>query len=71
MHYRTLSDKIDDEFHSLILFLVKLPKFSGNAKVYIDPTTYQDLTEAVREFAKELEKSWVTLENIIGGGEQS
>ena len=36
--------------------------------MYVDPTTYQDLADAVREFAKELDRKWIELETIIGGG---
>ena len=50
-----------------LLFSVKLPKFGGN-RVYVEPTTYQDVTEAVREFANELDRNWVELGRIIGGG---
>uniref|UniRef100_H3CG87 receptor protein-tyrosine kinase n=1 Tax=Tetraodon nigroviridis TaxID=99883 RepID=H3CG87_TETNG len=44
--------------------------FSGGAmKVYIDPFTYEDPNEAVREFAKEIEASFVKIEEVIGAGE--
>lgn len=39
-------------------------------KVYIDPFTYEDPNEAVREFAKEIEASFVKIEEVIGAGEQ-
>uniref|UniRef100_G3N862 receptor protein-tyrosine kinase n=1 Tax=Gasterosteus aculeatus aculeatus TaxID=481459 RepID=G3N862_GASAC len=38
-------------------------------KVYIDPFTYEDANEAVREFAKEIEASFVKIEEVIGAGE--
>ncbi|XP_078267046.1 ephrin type-B receptor 3b isoform X2 [Rhinoraja longicauda] len=38
-------------------------------KVYIDPFTYEDPNEAVREFAKEIEVSCVKIEEVIGAGE--
>ncbi|XP_078793000.1 ephrin type-B receptor 4b-like isoform X2 [Oryzias latipes] len=38
-------------------------------KVYIDPFTYEDPNEAVREFAKEIEASFVKIEEVIGAGE--
>ncbi|XP_051956823.1 ephrin type-B receptor 4b isoform X2 [Xyrauchen texanus] len=38
-------------------------------KVYIDPFTYEDPNEAVREFAKEIEVSFVKIEEVIGAGE--
>ena len=49
------------------MFLVILPSGAG-VSVYVDPTTYQDLADAVREFAKELDRQWIQLERIIGGG---
>lgn len=38
-------------------------------KVYIDPFTYEDPNEAVREFAKEINASFVKIEEVIGAGE--
>ncbi|XP_069033235.1 ephrin type-B receptor 4b isoform X1 [Embiotoca jacksoni] len=38
-------------------------------KVYIDPFTYEDPNEAVREFAKEIDASYVKIEEVIGAGE--
>ncbi|XP_016430064.1 ephrin type-B receptor 4b, partial [Sinocyclocheilus rhinocerous] len=35
-------------------------------KVYIDPFTYEDPNEAVREFAKEIDVSFVKIEEVIG-----
>ncbi|XP_063305862.1 ephrin type-B receptor 4 [Pelobates fuscus] len=40
-----------------------------NAKLYIDPFTYEDPNEAVREFAKEIDVSYVKIEEVIGAGE--
>lgn len=37
-------------------------------KVYIDPFTYEDPNEAVREFAKEIDVSYVKIEEVIGAG---
>lgn len=39
-------------------------------KVYIDPFTYEDPNEAVREFAKEIEASFVKIEEVIGAGKK-
>ncbi|KAG9339002.1 hypothetical protein JZ751_024400 [Albula glossodonta] len=44
------------------------PPLSG-VKVYIDPFTYEDPNEAVREFAKEIDVSFVKIEEVIGAGE--
>ncbi|CDQ56538.1 unnamed protein product [Oncorhynchus mykiss] len=38
-------------------------------KIYIDPFTYEDPNEAVREFAKEIDISFVKIEQVIGAGE--
>lgn len=37
-------------------------------KVYIDPFTYEDPNEAVREFAKEIDATFVKIEEVIGAG---
>ncbi|XP_065060999.1 ephrin type-B receptor 1-B-like [Rhopilema esculentum] len=47
---------------------VILPKF-GRRHVYVDPTVYQDVADAVRDFTKELQRDWVILDSLIGGGE--
>uniref|UniRef100_H2VD29 receptor protein-tyrosine kinase n=1 Tax=Takifugu rubripes TaxID=31033 RepID=H2VD29_TAKRU len=41
----------------------------GGVKIYIDPFTYEDPNEAVREFAKEIDPSCVKIEEVIGSGE--
>ncbi|XP_030072107.1 ephrin type-B receptor 3 isoform X2 [Microcaecilia unicolor] len=38
-------------------------------KVYVDPFTYEDPNEAVREFTKEIDISCVKIEEVIGAGE--
>ncbi|XP_074499138.1 ephrin type-B receptor 2-like isoform X1 [Sebastes fasciatus] len=42
---------------------------SPGMKIYIDPFTYEDPNEAVREFAKEIDISYVKIEQVIGAGE--
>uniref|UniRef100_A0A8D8YG78 receptor protein-tyrosine kinase n=1 Tax=Cacopsylla melanoneura TaxID=428564 RepID=A0A8D8YG78_9HEMI len=42
---------------------------SPNSRTYIDPHTYEDPNQAVREFAREIDASYITIEAIIGGGE--
>uniref|UniRef100_A0A8C2AA43 receptor protein-tyrosine kinase n=1 Tax=Cyprinus carpio TaxID=7962 RepID=A0A8C2AA43_CYPCA len=42
---------------------------SPGIKIYIDPFTYEDPNEAVREFAKEIDVSTVKIEEVIGAGE--
>ncbi|XP_074751393.1 ephrin type-B receptor 5 isoform X3 [Athene noctua] len=38
-------------------------------KYYIDPSTYEDPSEAIREFAKEIDVSFIKIEEVIGSGE--
>lgn len=47
---------------------VESPIVNSGAKVYIDPFTYEDPNEAVREFAKEIDVSCVKIEEVIGAG---
>jgi ephrin-B len=42
---------------------------TGSVRTYIDPYTYEDPNQAVREFAKEIDTSLITIESVIGGGE--
>uniref|UniRef100_A0A8C5EZY9 Ephrin type-A receptor 6 n=1 Tax=Gouania willdenowi TaxID=441366 RepID=A0A8C5EZY9_GOUWI len=42
--------------------------FSG-IKTYVDPDTYEDPTQAVEEFAKEIVPSYICIERVIGAGE--
>ncbi|OCT97337.1 hypothetical protein XELAEV_18009565mg [Xenopus laevis] len=43
---------------------IKLP----GIKTYIDPHTYEDPNQAVHEFAKEIDASYITIERVIGAG---
>ncbi|KAM6979864.1 ephrin type-A receptor 6-like [Aplochiton taeniatus] len=42
--------------------------FSG-IKTYVDPDTYEDPTQAVHEFTKEIDPSRIRIERVIGAGE--
>lgn len=42
--------------------------FSG-VRIYVDPFTYEDPNQAVREFAKEIDASCIKIEKVIGIGE--
>ena len=50
--------------------LVTVPLFAppGSLRTYIDPHTYEDPNQAVREFTKEIDASLITIESVIGGG---
>ncbi|KAE8600125.1 hypothetical protein XENTR_v10013085 [Xenopus tropicalis] len=39
------------------------------SKLYVDPHTYEDPCQAVRDFAREIEASRIRIEKIIGSGE--
>ncbi|KAJ6220475.1 hypothetical protein RDWZM_006287, partial [Blomia tropicalis] len=52
-------------------FSVATPLFTNcaSSRSYVDPHTYEDPNQAVKEFTKEIEASHITIEAIIGGGE--
>lgn len=41
---------------------------SGGVKYYVDPSTYEDPSEAVKEFAREIDPSHLKIEEVIGAG---
>lgn len=50
---------------------VKLPGFfsGGGGKLYVDPTTYNDVETAVGEHTKEIKRTELVMGLLIGGGE--
>ncbi|XP_022217538.1 ephrin type-B receptor 1-B isoform X2 [Drosophila obscura] len=52
----------------LIVTYMTTPLF-GNSRSYVDPHTYEDPNQAIREFAREIDANYITIEAIIGGGE--
>lgn len=40
----------------------------GSIRSYIDPHTYEDPNQAVREFTREIDSSHITIESVLGGG---
>ncbi|XP_063775980.1 ephrin type-A receptor 5 isoform X4 [Pseudophryne corroboree] len=55
-------------FHNGHIFCSSTVKLPG-IKTYIDPHTYEDPSQAVHEFAKEIDASCITIERVIGAGE--
>ncbi|XP_038122809.1 ephrin type-B receptor 1 isoform X6 [Culex quinquefasciatus] len=52
----------------LVVTYMTTPLF-GTSRSYVDPHTYEDPNQAIREFAREIDASYITIEAIIGGGE--
>ncbi|XP_066517625.1 ephrin type-A receptor 4 isoform X2 [Hoplias malabaricus] len=44
-------------------------KHQPGVRVYVDPFTYEDPNQAIREFAKEIDASCIKIEKVIGIGE--
>ena len=42
--------------------------FSG-IRTYVDPDTYEDPTQAVEEFTREIDPSRIRIERVIGAGD--
>uniref|UniRef100_A0A8C9TU84 receptor protein-tyrosine kinase n=1 Tax=Scleropages formosus TaxID=113540 RepID=A0A8C9TU84_SCLFO len=54
-----------------LFLLCAHPRLSSPAgvRIYVDPFTYEDPNQAVREFAKEIDASCIKIEKVIGIGE--
>lgn len=60
--------RIIDKSSLLISVTVPLFQPSGTIKSYVDPHTYEDPNQAVREFTREIDASHIIIETVIGGG---
>lgn len=49
--------------------LSSLPVPFCGIKTYVDPDTYEDPAQAVEEFTKEIDPSYICIERVIGAGE--
>uniref|UniRef100_A0A667WW25 Ephrin type-A receptor 6 n=1 Tax=Myripristis murdjan TaxID=586833 RepID=A0A667WW25_9TELE len=59
---------VGDNLISIYSFFSHSVPFSG-IKTYVDPDTYEDPTQAVEEFTKEIDPSCIRIERVIGTGE--
>ena len=55
--------------NSLWSFFYSLSFVLPGVRIYVDPFTYEDPNQAVREFAKEIDASCIKIEKVIGIGE--
>ncbi|KAI3368540.1 hypothetical protein L3Q82_025548 [Scortum barcoo] len=62
-------DMFGDPTHTVTFPTLSEGRSSPGVKIYIDPFTYEDPNEAVREFAKEIDPSCIKIEEVIGSGE--
>lgn len=73
---RSCRNELTFTFYSLIPFFLLLHSFflfkllSSGVRIYVDPFTYEDPNQAVREFAKEIDASCIKIEKVIGIGEE-
>lgn len=50
------------------MFITYLISYRGGVKYYVDPSTYEDPSEAVKEFAREIDPTHLKIEEVIGAG---
>lgn len=52
----------------LLFELKRCVALPGGVKYYVDPSTYEDPSEAVKEFAREIDPTHLKIEEVIGAG---
>lgn len=66
-YFKRIQEKKNTDFNLWHIFIVPFP----GLKTYIDPDTYEDPSQAVHEFAKEIDPSRIRIERVIGAGQSS
>ena len=51
--------------------VILLRVYRAGVRTYVDPFTYEDPNQAVREFAKEIDASCIKIEKVIGVGKSA
>ena len=71
LDYRGIDNQFSNESHPIVQTHTLPPIYNPFAlhKTYVDPHTYEDPNVAVKQFAKEIDSKYITIEAIIGGGE--
>lgn len=44
-------------------------KLFSTSRIYVDPTTYSQVDDAVQEFTLEIDRKYITTDHLLGGGE--
>lgn len=70
MHCKHFTLNLIEKFRLKIQnqFLKKIFLIPGGVKYYVDPSTYEDPSEAVKEFAREIDHTHLKIEEVIGAG---
>ncbi|GFO42406.1 ephrin type-a receptor 4 [Plakobranchus ocellatus] len=70
IQYPPLEHHINGGYGGLTMPLFPSPgSVHSSVRTYVDPHTYEDPNQAVREFTREIDACHITIESVIGGGE--
>nr|KAI8736366.1 ephrin type-B receptor 1-B-like isoform X1 [Biomphalaria glabrata] len=70
IQYPPLEHHLNGGYGGLTMPLFPSPgSVHSSVRTYVDPHTYEDPNQAVREFTREIDACHITIESVIGGGE--
>ncbi|CAG5136534.1 unnamed protein product, partial [Candidula unifasciata] len=70
IQYPPLEHHINGGYGGLTMPLFPSPgSVHSSVRTYVDPHTYEDPNQAVREFTREIDACHIIIESVIGGGE--